>query len=241
MRPFLTATWQHLVMLNFAADPAVLEPLVPRGVVLDDFDGQHFVSIVGFQFLNTKVRGIPALCYSNFDEVNLRFYVRREVGSEVRRGVVFVKEAVPFPIVAWVANRIYHEHYVSAQMSLSMAMSIKPHAGHASMQYGWKHGGRWHTIGASTSCEPTLPDPGSLTSFITEHYWGYTKRRDGRTSEYKVEHPPWRVWPAERSEYDIDAAGFYGPAFAKMLSEPPVSAFVAEGSPVAVFRSEIVR
>src|SRR4051812_16504700 len=116
MRPFLTATWRNLVMLNFVADPALLQAYVPNGTVLDDFNGQHFVSIVGFQFLNTKVRGMPALCHGSFDEVNLRLYVRREVGNEMRRGVVFAKEAVARRAVVAIANRLYHENYVRVPM-----------------------------------------------------------------------------------------------------------------------------
>src|SRR5437868_2760259 len=103
MPPFLTAAWRNLLMLNFAVDAAALEPLVPAGTVLDDFHGQHFVSIVGFQFLDSRIRGIPTLCHGAFDEVNLRFYVKREVEGELRRGVVFIRELVARRIVAAIA------------------------------------------------------------------------------------------------------------------------------------------
>ena len=98
-RPFLTACWRHLVMLNFTADPALLEPYVPPGTQLDFHDGRTFLSIVGFRFLNTRILGIPIPFHTNFDEVNLRFYVRRETPAGPRRGVVFIREIVPRAIL----------------------------------------------------------------------------------------------------------------------------------------------
>ena len=146
----------------------------------------------------------------------------------MRRGVVFIKEAVPKRAVAVVANRVYHENYVC----VPMASMVGDHK----FEYRWRHGGRWHVLGATTAGEPQPHERGSLTEFIAEHYWGYTKRRDGLTAEYRVEHPPWRVWQAKEAWHDIDSADFYGPAFAKMMGGPLVSAFVAEGSAVTVYR-----
>jgi uncharacterized protein YqjF (DUF2071 family) len=219
-------------MLNFTADPAALASYVPHGTVLDDYDGQHFVSIVGFRFLHTRIRGVPVLFHGSFDEVNLRIYVRRKVNNEVRRGVVFIREAVARRAVVLVANRLYHENYVCVPMASIID--------EAKCEFRWRHGGRWHVLGASIAGDPQPHEPGSLTEFIAEHYWGYTKRRDGTTAEYRVEHVPWRVWNAQESWHDIDAKDFYGPAFVPMLIQPPVSAFVAEGSPVSVYRSALI-
>jgi uncharacterized protein YqjF (DUF2071 family) len=179
------------------------------------------------------VRGLPALCHGGFDEVNLRFYVRRLVGDEVRRGVVFIREVVARRAVAAIANRIYHEKYVRAPMVSRVAVP-------GQLEYRWKHGGRWHLLGAEIAGNSQPMPAGSLTEFIAEHYWGYTKRRDGSTAEYRVDHPAWNAWPAERAWHDIDAADFYGPAFAPMLREPPVSSFVADGSAVTVYRGQVL-
>src|ERR1041385_5639833 len=88
---FLTAEWTNILMLNYAVDPSLLEPLVPAGSALDMFEGKTYVSLVGFEFNRTRVLGFAVPFHQNFEEVNLRFYVRRGL----KRGVVFVRELVP--------------------------------------------------------------------------------------------------------------------------------------------------
>ncbi|MBD0320559.1 MAG: DUF2071 domain-containing protein [Gemmatimonadetes bacterium] len=229
---FLTAEWRDLVMLNYEADPAALRPLVPAGTELDAWGGTTYVSMVGFNFLDTRVLGIPIPFHRDFEEVNLRFYVRRRGPEGWRRGVVFVREIVPRWAIATVARVIYNEQYAA----MPMRHRIEESAGGREVEYGWKHRGRWCSIRATTRGEPRALEPGSEAEFITEHYWGYAAQRGGGTVEYRVEHPSWRVWKAETHALDVDAATLYGPAFGASLAAAPRSAFVAEGSPVVVRR-----
>jgi uncharacterized protein len=217
---FLTADWRSLAMLNYEAEPAVLRPLVPPGTELDSFDGSVYVSMVGFLFLQTRVLGVPIPGHLNFEEVNLRFYVRRRAGEAWRRGVVFVKEIVPRYAIAAVARGIYNENYVAMPMSHRIEGRR--------VEYRW--GGSDH-LAVETCGEGALAKPGSLEEFITEHYWGYSSRL-----EYQVEHPPWRLWQTSSAELSCDAEKLYGPEFAPALNSPPRSAFLAEGSPVVVYR-----
>ena len=83
---------------------------------------------------------------------------------------------------------------------------------------------------------PSPLTPGSLEEFIAEHYWGYCAQRDGGTIEYRVEHPPWRVWRAREARLSPGAEAFYPPEFSATLSRPPDTAFLAEGSAVTVHR-----
>src|SRR5713101_1040010 len=116
-RSFLTAEWRDLAMLNFEVDPTVLRPLVPAGTELDDWRSRTFVSVVGFLFLNTRVLGIPIPFHRDFEEVNLRFYVRRKMSDGWRRAVVFVKELVPRAAIALTARMVYGENYVALPMN----------------------------------------------------------------------------------------------------------------------------
>ncbi|MES2569397.1 MAG: DUF2071 domain-containing protein, partial [Verrucomicrobiota bacterium] len=118
-KPFLTAEWRHLAMLNFATDPALLRPLVPAGTELDEFGGTTYLSVVGFLFLKTRVLGAGFPFHRDFEEVNLRFYVRRKVGGEWRRGVVFIREMVPRQIIALIARVVFGEPYSALPMRLS--------------------------------------------------------------------------------------------------------------------------
>ena len=230
-RRFLTARWLNLAMLNYEVDPDLLAPHVPSGTVLDRFDGRCFVSMVGFSFAGTRVLGVPIPFHRSFDEVNLRFYVRRETAEGALRGVVFLKEIVPRRATAWLARRLYGENY------LALPMKRRDDLGSSwrrSIAYEWLHGGRWHSLALSIDGLPHTPAEGSQESFITEHYRGYTRRPDGSTLEYRVEHPPWRVWRAPQAELDCDVAALYGADFADFVSATPASAFLAEGSPVSV-------
>ena len=229
---FLSARWEHLLMLNYPADPAALAPLVPAGTELDTFGGTHYVSLVGFRFLDTRVKGVPIPFHRDFDEINLRFYVRRDAGSEVRRGVVFVREVVPKRMIATVARVLYGENYSAHPMRSTVEPPRGAEPGR--VEYTWRSRGEWLGIGAGVVGEPAMPDDDSEQTFITEHYWGYSRTRSGATVEYRVKHPRWAVWDATDPTATGDFAAFYGPGFAEALSAPPSSAFVAVGSPVSV-------
>lgn len=238
--PFLTAEWRALLMVNYAIDPAVLEPYLPRGVELDLWQGEALASMVGFLFLKTRVLGVPVPFHQDFEEVNLRFYVRRRTPEGWQRGVVFVRELVPRLAIAMVARVIYNEPYLAVPMRHRVPSGFRESAGRGErtgdFEFGWRYRGRWHTLSARTAGEPQPLAPGGAAEFIFEHYWGYTRQRDGGTVEYQVEHPRWRIWEAERAHLECDIAALYGPAFVLALSAPPRSAFVAEGSPVLVRR-----
>jgi uncharacterized protein YqjF (DUF2071 family) len=231
LKPFLTANWRYLAMLNYVVDPKVLEPLVPVGTELDFHEGKTFLSVVGFLFLDTRVLGLPIPLHRDFEEVNLRFYLRRKNIDDWRRGVAFVRELVPKRAIAWVARAFYGEPY----SALPMRHSIEHNEARVLVQYQWQRGGRWETLSMTATGEPQDSKQGSHEEFITEHYWGYTTRKSG-ASEYRVEHPRWKHWSAQSFEFKADVATLYGRHFVEAMSAPPASAFIAEGSPVGVFR-----
>ena len=231
-RIFLTAEWRHLAMLNYEIEPAVLAPFIPTGTELDFWNGKTFVSIVGFLFLKTRVRGIPIPFHRNFEEINLRFYVRRKADDGWRRGVFFIKELVPRSAIAFIARKFYNENYIALPMSHrieTIQEDIK------SVSYSWRFKGREDFLKLAVHGQAQPLAAGSIQEFITEHYWGYARQRDGSTMEYRVEHPPWRIWESRTAEFDCDAASLYGEAFRECLGRPPSSAFLADGCEVKVF------
>ena len=234
-RPFLSAEWRYLVMLNYAVDPAILDPLIPAGTVLDRWRDQTLVSIVGFRFDDTRVLGAAIPFHRTFDEVNLRFYVRRDAPSgEVRRGVVFVRELVPRLAVALLARWAYNEPYRAVRMRSTAPDSHVDAPGR--LTYEWRTRAKWQRLAATAVGMPFAPERASEAAFITEHYWGYTRRRRGGTLEYQVEHPRWRAWTALEAHLGGDTARLYGERFAHCLKGPPASAFLADGSAVSVFK-----
>jgi uncharacterized protein len=234
--PFIAAAWRFLCIANFAVDRARIERLVPRGTEIDLFQGRVLASIVGFRFLDTRVLGVPIPGHRDFDEVNLRIYVRRRMpDGPWRRGVTFIREFVPRRAIALVARLCYHEPYRALPMRHHLDFGRDHDGDPTAVSYGWRVGGRWHTLGATMSGPPAPPSPGSEPEFTIEHYWGYTSRPDGTTMEYEVRHAPWRVWRALSPTLDIDAGLAYGPGWADLLAAPPTAVLVAEGSQVEVF------
>ena len=223
MAIFLTAEWRDLALLNYIVDPALLEPFVPPATELDFCGGKAWISLVGFRFLRTRLLGVRVPFHHNFPEVNMRFYVRRREGGAVRRGVVFLREIVPRRAIAAVARLAYHENYLAVPMS----SLVEPDR----VEYRWRHGGSWTSLHLEASGEGAPAEEGSHQQFITEHYWGYSRRL-----EYEVRHPVWRVRAATRAWLDGDTSSLYGPDFARILARQPDSAFLADGSTVTVFR-----
>jgi uncharacterized protein len=233
-RAFLTAEWRYLVMLNYEVDPAVLAPLVPEGTVLDAWHGRALATVVGFRFLNTRVLGMSVPLHRSFDEVNLRFYVRRHLpNGDVRRAVVFVRELVPRLAVAVLARLAYNEPYRTVPMRSTVPAEPVDDPGR--LIYEWRTGPEWQRLAATALGVPAVPDPTSEDAFVTDRHWGYTRQRDGNTLEYEVTHPVWRVWRATAPVLAADVTGFYGRAFARALSGPPASTLIAEGSAVRVY------
>jgi uncharacterized protein len=241
-RPFLTARWTDLLLLNFAVPVEVIARLAPPGTEPDLHEGQAYISIVGFRFHNVRLLGLPIPGHTRFDEINLRYYVQRTVGGETRRGVVFVREIVPRRAVAIVANRLYYENYITRKMRSTITKASPELQPNDTIEYAWHSRSRdsaslhWNRLSARVAAPLAIPPPQSLNEFIVEHYWGYSRGRDGRTREYQVTHQPWRVAPADKVVWDCDLAANYDLPFAEYLAAPPASALIADGSSIRVFR-----
>lgn len=222
---FLNAYWKNLLLINYEIDPNILEPFIPKGTELDLFNGKCYASVVGFMFMDTKVLGIKLPYHVNFEEVNLRFYVKHNG----KRGVVFIKEIVPKPLISWVANSMYHEHYQTNKMKHNWTED--EHSKY--FGYQWKLGKSWQNISVTTEKEYSKIVDHSEEQFITEHYFGYTKYGD-KTYEYEVVHPSWRQLKVKTSQIDLDFESNYGSAFKCLRSASPTSIILAEGSEVSV-------
>jgi hypothetical protein len=217
-------------MANYEVDPSLLESRLPSGTDMDLHDGKCFVSLVGFMFLETRVLGLPIPFHVNFEEVNLRFYNKREVDGETRRAVCFVKEIVPRFAIATVARVVYGEPYECWRMDHSRTETT--------VSYDWSKGGHQNHLSVDIEKSVGVPATGSHGEFIIEHYWGYTTRGGGRIDEYKVEHPKWELFSLQNEVIDVDFRETYGDEFAFLKNEKPYSVLLAKGSEVSVYRGQ---
>jgi len=222
-------------MINYAIEPSVLMPLVPKGTELDHWQGKTLVSMVGFLFLDTRLLGWGIPFHRDFEEVNLRFYVRHKGPEGWRRGVVFVREIVPRLAIAWTARALYGEKYAALPMWHRLDEDPARLGRPTRAEFGWRFHGRGQSLSVEVEGDPYLLQDGTEEEFIAEHYWGYARQRGGGTVEYEVAHPRWRIQRTTSSRLDADVAALYGNAFVEALTAPPTSAFLAEGSAVKVF------
>ncbi|MGM9475901.1 YqjF family protein [Pedobacter sp. GSP4] len=230
---FLTAAWRKLALAQYAVDKEILLKYLPPHTELDSWQGKYYVSLVGFLFQDVKLLGFNIPYHTTFEEVNLRFYVRFNDAGTWKRGVVFIKEIVPKPAITLVANTIYKENYQTLPMNhvwIEQEHQLE-------VAYFWKNNG-WNKFSVSAAPKTTEILAGSEEEFITEHYWGYTKIDDNRTSEYGVEHPRWEVYPVKDYQIEVDFGLNYGQEFAFLSNAKPDSVMLAEGSPIRVLKGK---
>jgi len=232
---FLTAEWSNVLMLNYAVDSTLLQQFVPRGTELDTFDGKTYLSLVGFEFNRTRMFGLSVPFHQSFEEVNLRFYVKRAA----KRGVAFIRELVPRSAIATIARIAFNENYSCVPMSHRIETRTNEEIAEA--EYAWGSEAERCSIRIETQGTNFLPDENSLSHFITEHYWGYAAQKNGSCLEYEVQHPRWNVWEATRASFSGDAARVFGAELAQALKKEPDSAFLTPGSLVTVFKGTRIR
>ena len=227
---FLKAEWKNLALFNYEVDARLLEKYVPAGTEIDLWNNKCYVSLVGFMFKNTKVLGLKVPFHVDFEEVNLRFYVKRFENGEWKRGVVFIKEIVPKKAITFIANTFYQEHYETRKMRHEIIEKENTNT----FIYQWKNDKKWNSIQLKTKKNPTPIEIDSDAEFITEHYFGYTKIDDNTTFEYEVQHPGWEQLEVTDPKIDIDFKNEYGHNFEFLQTTNPTSVFLAKGSAVKV-------
>ena len=227
---FLKAEWRKLAIVNYAIDPSILAKYVAPKTELDLWNGVCYVSLVGFMFVNTKLLGLPIPFHRNFEEVNLRFYVKYKDNGEWKRGVVFIKEIVPKAALTFVANALYKEHY----QTMKMSHLWEEQKDSLLVKYSWSLKGQEHSFSVRAALRPTVIARDSESEFITEHYWGYTKAGDHSSFEYEVTHPRWDCYEVLEHHIEVDFQALYGNDFSFLSNLAPTSVMLAEGSEITV-------
>ncbi len=230
MAIFLKATWQNIIMANYAVPSFILQPYLPKGVNIDLFNNTTYVSLVGFMFKSSKIFNIPIPRFGTFEEINLRFYVTRKEGDNIKRGVVFINETIPNKAVAWIANKLYKEHYTAIPTKHIWTIINN----RKEITYQWKINNAWDSIFVEAINQSEAILPNSFESFIFEHYYGYTKINDTATEEYKINHPVWEINTVTQAIINCNFGNMYGGAFDFLTAQKPASVFMAVGSDIEV-------
>lgn len=233
---FLTAEWRKLAIANYTIDPDILTPYLPVGTELDLWKGNCYVSLIGFLFKNTRLLGFSIPFHANFEEVNLRFYVKYHDNGLWKRGVVFIKEIVPKFALSVVANTVYNENYEA----MPMGHLWQEDEDEREVAYKWRYRGKWQRFGVKAHTNLSEIKTGSEEEFITEHYWGYARYNASKTNEYEVKHPKWAQYKVNSFEIDVDFGLVYGNEFAFLNNQQPASVMLAEGSEISVEKKNVI-
>jgi uncharacterized protein YqjF (DUF2071 family) len=223
---FLSAKWKNLIMANYIINPESLLKYLPVGTEIDMWENKCYVSLVGFMFKDTKVLGFKIPKHTDFEEVNLRFYVKRFENGEWKRGVVFIKEIVPKSAITFVANTIYKENYQTYPMNHENKLEAEIRT----VAYHWEN----HSIAVNAYDFCTTIDANSEAEFITEHYFGYTKYNAKTTYEYEVKHQKWNQYTIKNYNINVDFKSVYGNDFEFLNQVKPNSVFLVDGSEISV-------
>ncbi len=235
MRVFLKAKWENIIMVNYEIEPKLLLPFLPNGLSLDLFDGKAYISLVGFMFKNTKLFNVPIPFFGSFEEINLRFYVTRKEDDVIKRGVVFINETIPYKLVAWMANKLYKEHYTVVPTKHHILNNDKINQ----IKFEWLLQNKLHSIAVDFDSKKETMKTNSLEKFIYEHYYGYTKINDLQTEEYQLKHPSWKIHKVIDSKINCDFEAMYGKSFSILNQMKPSSVYIAEGSDVSIYWKRI--
>jgi uncharacterized protein YqjF (DUF2071 family) len=230
MSIFLKANWENIIMVNYEIAPEILMPYLPKGVELDLYEGKTYVSLVGFMFKKTKLFNVPIPKLGTFEEINLRFYVTRTEGNTIKRGVVFINETIPYKIVAWMANKLYNEHYTVVPAK----HSIFKDATNQKIKFEWLSNKKWSSIYVENEMSSQTMKKNTLEKFIYEHYYGYTKVSNYITGEYRLHHQSWEIHKMLDYKIDCDFKAMYGNSFSVLNDTKPTAVFIAKGSSVAI-------
>lgn len=233
---FLLAEWNNLIIANYVVPKELLLPYVPYKTELDFFEQKTCVSLVGFKFLNTKVLGFSIPRHVNFEEVNLRFYIRHNDHGNWKRGVVFIKEIVPKRAVSFIANNLYREKYAT----MDMRHFHNDTRGCFEAGYEWQYKKKWNKISAVTDKRSKKIVPGSCESFFADHYWGYSRYSDTKTYQYQVEHPVWETLKVISHSIDCDFGSLYGKEFSFLNTENPASVLMTKGSEIRLQHKKVI-
>lgn len=226
----LTCQWRKLAFFNYIVSPEIIEKYLPRHTEIDFFNGQCFVSLVGFQFKDVAIEGIKVPFHTDFEEINLRCYVRHFDGQGWRQGTVFLSEIADKRLLTALANSLYNENYRT--MPTKHSQKEAPQGN----QYGyyWKSENQWQQMEVSTATRPVSVDPESETAFLIHKLWGYGKHNEQQTNQYQIDHPLWQVYPVQQYSLEVDFSKIFGPEFAHLKGRKPHSVILAEGSPINV-------
>jgi uncharacterized protein YqjF (DUF2071 family) len=238
VKPFMKAQFADLVAVNFHVDEKILQPLVPPGLELDNFNGEAYVSLVAMMLKGAKVWGLPFSIVPSSAELSLRFYVKHTHADGVEKGTCLIKDYVAGSTAAWFLESQFQSTFSKLKMKQTASGFAKGET--PEVEYQWKVDERWNKLRVRARSRIKKTSEGTKVGFILDHF-NYYGRHNGRTLAYRVERPRWDVWDAAQANFTCDVQRLFGKSFVRPLAKRPASVFVTSGSPVTIFKPVVIK
>ncbi len=236
-KPLLKAQFTDLVAINFPVEERILQPFVPKGLELDYYNGETYVSLIAMMLKRIKIWGLPFSLVPASPELSLRFYVRRDVRGQLEKGACLIKDYVAGSTAAWFLESQFKTEF--ARMKIKCRSSGFSADTTPEVEYRWQVDDNWNNLRVrARSRIDSAAD--NKVGFILEHnhYFGTYA---GATVAYRVERPQWEVWDAAQANFTCDVSQLFGKKFVKSLSKRPASVFVTGGSLVTVHKPVVIQ
>ncbi|MFD1587458.1 YqjF family protein [Halorientalis brevis] len=184
----LAMRWEDVVFAHWAIDPAIVATKLPADLSVDTFDGNAYLSVVGFDMRDIRPRGFPL--GRSFPELNLRTYVQGDAGP----GIYFFNLDADDALSVALARRLFRLSYYRAEIEIEEGddgVLIRSHRTDDSVP----------PTDFDATCrprgDPDEPEPGTLAWFLTERYRFYANVGGGdHLFVGTVDHPSWPLQSA---------------------------------------------
>lgn len=189
---FMSGEWKDLIMSTFEIDKSILEPYLPKNTEIDFYKGKALLSMVAFTFSKVKFFGIRVPFHQQFGQINFRFYVKSKIDGA--KGVVFVKEFAPKPLIAYIANWFYNEPYHYKKIRLKKSIDNN--------QIKLNYSFRDSKIDIESKLQTNQLINNTFEHFVVDRYIAFIKNYKGKTFQYKIYHKPWELYNLKNINID---------------------------------------
>lgn len=230
------ADWSELVALNFHCDQQTLAPLVPKGLELDYFNDDTFLSLIAVRMKEVYLWSLPFAIGHEVDLISLRFYVRRmEKGLPRERGVCLIKSFVSSRLAAWPLSRALKSPFEYAPFTIENTGFIPQGSreDYPQVDYRWRADSEQNRIRVKGRQRQGKLGEDSIIGFLLQRGFWFAAAGE-KTLTFAVQSGNWKVWDAGQASFTCDARSLFGSQFAKYICRRPASVFMAEHSPVSI-------
>ena len=215
LHSFMAQKWENLLFLHWPVSKESLESTIPEDLEVDLFEGEAWLSVVGFRLSELRIKPFVQIPWKDFSELNLRTYVRDQAG---RRGVWFYSLDSSDLLAVVGARLLYGLNYRYASIDHNQKNDFIEYTSETKS----KRGGIKGSISSSSPAMKMVGEmakAGTLNYFLLERYRFWSKQTyRGKLSSAQVRHRPYDAVCLDQADYQGELFSCQG--FAEPNEDP---------------------